>query len=260
MEFPAHIILSWLSNLLWPFIRVSTILMSMSFFGAQFITPKIRLYLGLAITFILMPNLPQMPDVALFSLAGYIIIAQQIVIGLCIGMTIKFFIQTFVLLGQILGMQSSLGFASMVDPANGQSTPVLGQFYLFLATILFIAENGHLAVLELVGVSFHSIPIGQWPQIGIYHELASWFGIMFRIAFNMAIAGVVALLTVNLSFGIMTRAAPQLNIFSLGFSFILLLGFLISGYIVSDILSHFNFLWQMAVEQIGRVINLYNGG
>lgn len=138
------------------------------------------------------------------------------VIGISMGLVTQFVTQTFVLLGQILGMQSSLGFASMVDPANGQNTPVLGQFYMFLAVMLFLATDGHLTMLNMVVLSFKTLPIGESMLRPVdYYQLAGWFGHMFKAGLNMALAGIIALLTVNLSFGVMTRAAPQLNIFSL---------------------------------------------
>lgn len=83
-----------------------------------------------------MPAIPQVPeDLELLSFNGFLTTLNQLIIGVAMGMVTQFMIQTFVMLGQILGMQSSLGFASMVDPANGQNTPLLGQLFMFLATL-----------------------------------------------------------------------------------------------------------------------------
>lgn len=257
MEYPASVILSWMANYFWPFTRISSMMMAMTFFGARFVPTRTRLYLSLAITFAVMPALPAVPeDIELVSFAGFMVLAQQVVIGVAMGLVTQFITQTFVILGQILGMQSSLGFASMVDPANGQNTPLLGQFYLFLAVMLFLSTDGHLKMLNLVVMSFETLPIGEMIGAADYRSLAAWFGIMFEVALSMSLAGVIALLVVNLSFGVMTRAAPQLNIFSLGFAFALLMGLLISWYLLSGMLTHYNNHWQTGLNQICSLIRL----
>ena len=112
-------------------------LMVMSVTGARFVSARVRLYLGLAITFAASsPAIPVVPDnIELLSFQGFMTVLEQIIIGVAMGTITQFMIQTFVILGQILGMQSSLGFASMVDPANGQNTPYLVDLFMFLATM-----------------------------------------------------------------------------------------------------------------------------
>ena len=138
MEYPTSVVLDFIANYFWPYARISAMLMVMSVTGARFVSTRIRLYLGLAITLAVMPAIPQVPeDLELLSFNGFLTTLNQLIIGVAMGMVTQFMIQTFVMLGQILGMQSSLGFASMVDPANGQNTPLLGQLFMFLATLFF---------------------------------------------------------------------------------------------------------------------------
>jgi flagellar biosynthetic protein FliR len=258
MEYPANLIIEWIATYFWPLTRISAMLMVMTVTGARFVTARIRLYLALAITFAIMPVIPAAPpNIEIFSLSGFMITFEQIVIGVAMGTVTQFMIQTFVMLGQIIGMQSSLGFASMVDPANGQNTPLLGQFFMFLATMFFLATDGHLKLIQLVAFSFTSLPVGQGELTSIdFREMALWFGIMFKVALTMSLSGIIALLTVNLSFGVMTRAAPQLNIFSLGFAFALMVGLLLCWYIVSGLYSHYELLWEQGEAQICRLIRL----
>ncbi|GEM74343.1 flagellar biosynthetic protein FliR [Vibrio sagamiensis] len=258
MEYPTHIILDWLANYFWPYTRISAMLMVMTVTGARFVSPRIRLYLGLAITFAVTPSIPAVPDtIELLSFRGFMTVVEQLIIGVAMGMVTQFVIQTFVLLGQILGMQSSLGFASMVDPANGQSTPLLGQLFMFLATMFFLATDSHLKMLQLVVFSFKTIPIGTGSLNAIdLREMANWFGLMFQTALTMSLSGIIALLTINLSFGVMTRAAPQLNIFSLGFAFALMVGLLLCWYILTGLYSHYQLLWSEGEAQICRLIRL----
>ena len=258
MEYPTSVVLDFIAHYFWPFTRISAMLMVMSVTGARFVSPRIRLYLALAITFAVMPAIPEISEeVPLLSFQGFLTTLEQLIIGVAMGMVTQFLIQSFVILGQILGMQASLGFASMVDPANGQNTPLLGQLFMFLATMFFLATDGHLHMIQLVVMSFKSLPIGSGSLTSVdFRELALWLGIMFKVALNMALSGIIALLTVNLSFGVMTRAAPQLNIFSLGFAFALLVGLLLCWYIVGALFTHYELLWSDGEQQLCRLIRL----
>ena len=231
-------------------------MMAMTFFGARYVPSRVRFYLAFGITLAVLPVLPEMPKIDMVSLKGMLTVLHQIVIGVAMGMVTQFISQTFVLLGQIIGMQSSLGFASMVDPNNGQNTPLLGQFYLFLITMIFLATDGHLQMLTLVIMSFESLPVGESLQMVDFRLLATWFGVMFKMALGMSLAAIIALLTINMSFGVMTRAAPQLNIFSLGFAFALLVGLLVSIYMLDEILGQYLIHWQQGVSTICDIIRL----
>lgn len=114
MEYPASVVLDFIAHYFWPFTRISAMLMVMTVTGARFVSPRIRLYLGLAITLAVMPAVPAIADdLQLLSFQGFLTTLEQIIIGVAMGMVTQFLIQTFVILGQILGMQASLGFASM---------------------------------------------------------------------------------------------------------------------------------------------------
>ncbi|SJL82352.1 flagellar biosynthetic protein FliR [Vibrio palustris] len=256
MVFDENTIINLIANYFWPFTRISAMLMVMTVTGARFVSPRIRLYLSLAITLAVMPAIPQVPQsIEVMSLRGFMITFQQIVIGVSMGMVTQFIIQTFVLLGQIIGMQSSLGFASMVDPANGQSTPLLGQLFMFLSTLFFLVSDGHLEMIHLVVISFKTLPIGDGSLNSIdFREMALWLGVIFQVGLRMSLAAVVALLTINLSFGVMTRAAPQLNIFSLGFSLALLVGLFLCWYLIGGLYHQYEVYWQQGEEQLCRLI------
>ena len=256
MEYPTSVILDWLASYFWPYTRISAMFMVMTVTGAKFVSARIRLYLGLAVTFAVMPVIPAAPEgLQLFSLQGFMVTLEQLVIGLTIGMITQFMIQTFVMLGQILGMQSSLGFASMVDPANGQNTPLVGQLFMFLVTMFFLASDGHLKMIQLIVISFKTLPVGTGKLTAVdFHDMALWLSLIFKTALAMSLSGIIALLTINLSFGVMTRAAPQLNIFSLGFAFALIIGLLLCWYIMLGLYSHYELYWMEGEQQICDLI------
>jgi len=196
---------------------------------------------------VLVPTLPPMPLVDSISLQAFMLIAQEILIGVMLGFVLQLFFHIFVVAGQILAMQMGLGFASMVDPANGISVPVIAQYFTMLVTLLFLAMNGHLVVFEVLAESFVTLPPGSGLQVEHYWEIANKLGWVMGAALIMVLPAVTALLVVNIAFGVMTRAAPQLNIFSIGFPLTLVLGMVIVWISMADILAHYQALASEAL-------------
>lgn len=247
MEILLDEIMQTIALYMWPLYRVTSMLMIMAVFGANSTPTRVRLLLGVAITFAVAPVLPPMENYELFSLSAVFITAQQILIGAAMGFVTLMVMQTFVLTGQIIGMQTSLGFASMVDPSSGQQTPVVGNFLLLLTTLIFLAVDGHLILIRMVVASFETIPVSnEGLSVTSYRSLANWGSYMFGAALTMSISAIVALLLINLSFGVMTRAAPQLNIFAIGFPVTMVSGLFILWLTLTPIMAHFGEVWQAA--------------
>ena len=238
----------WVASFLLPLFRVASMLMVMPFFGAQFVPTRVRLYLAMAITLVLLPNLPAMPIVDALSLRSLLLIGEQVLIGVMLGFVFQLFFQIFVVVGQIISMQMGLGFASMMDPANGVSVPLLGQFLLNMTTLMFLAMNGHLVVLEILAESFVTLPVGSGLLVEQFRGLAGKLTWVMASGLLLALPAVTALLVVNIAFGVMTRAAPQLNIFAIGFPLTLVLGQVIFWLAQADILAHFQLLSVEALQ------------
>ncbi|MHA6963367.1 flagellar biosynthetic protein FliR [Zobellella denitrificans] len=244
MNYTTEQILLWLASYLWPLCRIAGLMMTMVMFGAQLTPVYSRLLLALATTIAVAPVLPPMPEVALFSGGGFLITVQQVLIGAVIGLLSQFLVQTFVTAGQIIAMQTSLGFASMMDPLNGQSAPVVGQFYLMLGTVLFLALDGHLLMIEAIVMSFETLPVAMnGLSVASWQSLASLLTLLFQGAVAMSLSAIVAMLLINFSFGVMTRAAPQLNIFSVGFAVSMVCGLFIMWLTLGGFLGHFENQW-----------------
>ena len=224
---PADLI-SWLVQFILPFFRIGAFLMVVPVFGNQLVAVRVRLLLALSSAVLIFPLLPTLPVIDPLSLAMFFLIVEQLMIGAVLGFLVQLFFHIFVLAGQMVAMQMGLGFASMVDPTDGVSVAVVSQFYVLLVTLLFLSFNGHLVVFEVMIEGFTLLPIGGGTvhQSAIY-SLAAAGGWMFSSALLLALPAVTAILIVNFAFGVMTRAAPQLNIFSLGFPFTLLFGIFI---------------------------------
>ncbi|TDQ40048.1 flagellar biosynthetic protein FliR [Thiopseudomonas denitrificans] len=229
----------WISSFLLPLFRIASVLMVMPVIGTQMVPARVRLYMALAITVALAPVLPDMPAVEALSLQVVLLIGEQILIGALLGFSLQLLFHVFVFTGQLVSMQMGLGFASMMDPATGVSVPVLGQFLLMLVTLLFLAMNGHLVVFEVLAESFVTLPVGSGLPLDNFALLAGRLSWVIGAALLLALPAISALLVINIAFGVMTRAAPQLNIFTIGFPMTLILGMIIFWISTADILAHF---------------------
>lgn len=189
-----------------------------------------------------------MPAVSPLDLSGLLLIAEQILVGAVLGFSLQLFFQAFAVAGQIVAIQMGMGFASMVDPANGVSVAVIGQFFTMLVTLLFLSMNGHLVVFEVLTESFTTLPVGSGLMTAHYWELAGKLGWILGAALLLVLPAVTALLVVNIAFGVMTRAAPQLNIFSIGFPLTLVLGLFIVWVGLADILNQYQPLATEALQ------------
>lgn len=213
---------------LWPFVRLGAFLMVAPLYGALYVPRRIRLVLALAMAVMLAPVLPTSPPIPLLSIDAVLTVFQQLLIGLASGFLLQLVFDAVGLGGQLLANTMGLSFAFNVDPQRGAATPALGRFYMVVATLTFLALDGHLRVVELIVASFQGLPVGV-AGFGAQSlwQLLEAAAILFSGALAVALPGVTALLVVNIGFGVMSRAAPALNLFGIGFPLILLLGLLI---------------------------------
>ncbi len=247
-------IAAWVGAFLWPLTRISALMMVAPIFGSQVIPRRVRLMMALALTWAILPFAPAMPRVEPLGPDGLLVTAQQVLIGLSMGFILRLVFGALELGGQIIAMQVGLSFASLADPQNGAQSPLISQFYNLLGTLIFLALNGHLLLIELLVQSFTVLPVAptgadrDWLWI-----LVNWGGQMFAGGVLVALPAIASLLLVNLAFGVMVRAAPQLNIFAVGFPIILVLGLLIILYSLPTLLFQLQHLFDEAFRTLGTL-------
>ncbi|MCL1038750.1 flagellar biosynthetic protein FliR [Shewanella corallii] len=210
----------------WPFCRLMGAFVMMPFLGHVHIPATVRILLAFMMAALLGPTLPPPPQVDPVSLAAVWLVTEQILIGFMLALFLTLMIHVMTLLGAMMSMQMGLAMALVNDPGSGSSEPILGQMFLMYGTLLFLALDGHLVAIGVVVDSFHLWPVGQGifalPLMGLVERFA-W---MFGAAFMLALPAVLAMLVVNLTFGVLNRSAPSLNIFSLGFPMAMIMGLL----------------------------------
>lgn len=208
-----------------PFTRIGALLMTMPVIGTRIVPARVRIVVAVFLTLLVVPLLPPLSVPASLSVGTFVLIAHELMLGIAIGFAFQVVFQVFVLAGQFMAMKMGLGFASMNDPSNGVQTTVLSQFFLMLITLMFIAVNGHLVLIELLLQSFETLPPTQFEFTGVQAmaiaNLGAW---LFASALLISLPVLTSLLVINIAFGVMSRAAPQLNIFAVGFPFTLICG------------------------------------
>ncbi|AQZ95016.1 flagellar biosynthetic protein FliR [Halopseudomonas phragmitis] len=247
LELTSSEISRWVASYLWVLFRIGAVLMTMPVLGTQLLPMRIRLYLALALTILIAPQVPVVPTLDALSLATWVIIAEQILIGAAMGFLLQLLFQIHVLAGQVIAMQMGLGFASMNDPSMGISVAVISQVFTMLVTLLFLAMNGHLVVIEVLAESFTTLPVGQSLVAADFLTLVQRFSWVLAASLLIGLPAVTALLIVNLSFGVMMRAAPQLNIFSIGFPLTLVFGLFILWVLLGNVLGQYH---ELAAEAL----------
>jgi flagellar biosynthetic protein FliR len=218
----------WISQLFWPFIRIGACFMVAPAFGALFVPARVRLVLAGAVALLVAPLVSSPAGITPFSPAGVVVTVQQVIIGVALGFALQVLFDSVAMGGQLLANSMGLSFAFNVDPMRGTGTPALGQLYALLVMLTFLALDGHLALIEVLVDGFRTLPIGE---TGLSHEglwtLVAWGTQIFSGALAVALPGVTALLIVNIAFGVMSRAAPSLNLFAVGFPITLVFGLVI---------------------------------
>ncbi len=225
MNFTEGELMSWLSSLLYPFVRIGALLLAAPMFGARTVPVRVRLVLAMLLAIIVFPHVSAPADVQPLSLSGGLLLLREVLIGVSIGLLMQMMFAAVAIAGEVIALSMGLAFASMVDPERGGSVPLVGQHFVVYATLLFLAFDGHLALLMLLIESFEWLPPASSGLGALgFRELAGWGSRMFEAAILVALPASAALLVASVSMGLIARSAPQLNIFAVGFPMTLMLG------------------------------------
>lgn len=234
MHFDANELIKMLLQYLWPMVRITAVVVAVPFIGGRIIPARVRLMFALILTVVIVPTLKAFPPIDPFSFQGAVVFFQQMLIGISIGFIFQMVLQIFIMSGQIISMQSGLSFAAMVDPATGVSVPLISQIFMFILGLLFFSFNCHLLLIDTIASSFTLLPIGEQSiSIKSCMEIVNFLSYVFKASLLLTLPVVFSLLLINLGFGVLARAAPQLNIFSIGFPITLTIGLVLIYLILS---------------------------
>lgn len=218
-------ITAWLALFLFPFVRILSMVASAPILGNNKVPARVKIGLSVLLTLIIAPTLDIQPGIDPASAQGIFILVQQILAGLAMGFILRLIFTAVEMAGDIIGVQMGLGFAIFFDPQNASYMPVVAQLLGIIAALLFLGMDGHLAMLAALANSFHTFPISSTvPAALAFHTVAGWGGSIFAYALQLSMPVIGLLLITNLALGILTRSAPQLNLFAVGFPVTLAVG------------------------------------
>jgi flagellar biosynthesis protein FliR len=205
-------------------IRLAAMILAAPLFSAAAITLPIRIALVMSLAAVLTPTL-NVPPVSLISLTGFLLIAQEILLGLAIGFIMQIAFAAVAMAGEQISFSTGLGFAAMIDPQTGAQSPVITQFLSILLTFIFLSVQAHHVLIRELATSYHLLPIGaSLVNASTYLSIIQTAALMFSDSLLIALPVIIALFLINLVIGVLTRVAPQLNIFSVGFPITILVG------------------------------------
>lgn len=245
----------WLVAFLWPFMRLAAFIMAAPLWGHSSINNQVKIGIAAVLAVIISPSLPPLPQVPIFSWASFGIIVEQMLIGIAIGLVMRVTLTVVQAAGEFIGLQMGLAFAVFFDPNTGAQTMVLARFLYIITLLMLLAFNGHLVVIELLAISFDTLPIGMGGfNPGAWEMLARYGGTIFSSGLLLALPVVAALLIINLSLGILNRAAPQLTVFSVGFPMTLTIGLALIMILMGDLGSFLESLFAEGFSFIQQLI------
>lgn len=207
-------------------IRPGAAFLAAPVFGATFVPVQLRLVIALAIGIPALAAAPfALPPDGLVSIAGFLLIAGEVLVGLALGFAVQIGLSAALVAGEAIANVMGLGFAASMDPQSGQASPALGQFLSILATFLFLALDGHLALAATIVESYRALPPGEaWLSADSIMGLVQFGGVLFAAGLSIALPVGTALVFVQIMMGVLARSAPALNLFAVGFPATLLAG------------------------------------
>ena len=243
-------IIEWFYTFLWPFSRISAVLLVAPIFSSTIVTVRTRVSLALLLTFLIYP-LYDWPIIDVTSGIGLTLFLQQVLIGVTIGLIMQFAFAAITSAGAFIATSMGLSMAVVADPVNGHQSPVLAQFLLVIATLVFLSIGGHLIVIEMMLDSFRLIPINEfYLNREMLWAILQWSSLIFSGAIMIALPAMITLLLINSAMGVISRAAPALNVFAVGFPMTLIFGLIMFYLLIPFFGSGMENLWFKSFEHV----------
>ncbi|OQS33887.1 flagellar biosynthetic protein FliR [Chromobacterium haemolyticum] len=237
----------WVGKFFWPFCRILSAISIAPITGDVAVPVRFRIAISFGLTLVAMPMLDTI-HVNAFSLQAIALMFEQIFIGLIFGLAFFSIMSVFNMLGYYISSQMGLSMAVMNEPGTHNSSTVIASIFYVLNALLFFAYDVHLLIANLVFSSFQSWPINSGKSLFSISMVINQVGWSFSAALLLATPVVFGTLVVQVGMGMLTRATPTINIFSLGFSVTVLLGLFLLGLQVPSLSGHYQQMTQQILN------------
>ncbi|WP_375249597.1 flagellar biosynthetic protein FliR [Sphingomonas sp.] len=203
--------------LIFVMVRVGSAFIAAPVFGNVSVPLPVRIALSGAVGVLVLGTTTIQTPPSVFALATFVAVAAEALVGLAIGFVLQIAFAAPLVAGEIIGGSMGIGFANMIDPNSGRSSPAIGQFLSILMTLLFLSLDGHLILVDMVVRSYRALPPGAaWLTAGQLRDIALFGGYAFLAGLLLALPVGFLLLCLNLVVGMLSRSAPALNLFAVG--------------------------------------------
>ncbi|MEJ2410225.1 MAG: flagellar biosynthetic protein FliR [Novosphingobium sp.] len=204
-------------RLLFVMTRIGAALVAAPLFGAASVPAQARVIGAGAIAVMICAWTDVQAPAALFSLAGMLSVAGEVLVGLSLGFVLQLSFAAPIIAAEVIGAGMGLNMAISVDPTSGTQSPALGQYFMVVLTLIFLALGAHLQWFALLVESYRVFPPGHtWLGPERFALIASFTSQTFVTAATIALPVSLVLFIVQMVTGVLSRSAPALNLFSLG--------------------------------------------
>ncbi|WP_269494385.1 flagellar biosynthetic protein FliR [Castellaniella sp. S9] len=253
VQFTVEQLYAWINGFLWPLFRIAGLVAMAPIFGESSIPVRLKIGLSILCTLVAAPLLGPMPDIPAGSFQGLLIAAQQVLIGIALGLCMRLVFTAAMMAGEFVGLQMGLAFASFFDPATGANTAVLSRLLNLIAMLVFLAFNGHLLMLDGLVRTFEILPVGAPLDPNGWGALLEWSGQLWVSGMLLALPLIIVLLTINLALGILNRTAQQLSVFAVGFPITLTTGLVVLAVVLPQTSGFLSRLFEDGYQAMARV-------
>jgi len=240
MTFTEAQLATLIASVFWPFVRIASMFAAAPVFSNKQIPNRVKLLLAISVTFVVAPVLDPPPVVNVFSAEAILILFQQMAIGVIIGFSLQLALATLTVAGEMIGYSMKLGMAKMADPINGVQVPIVATLYITLALLIILSLDIHLMMIQLIIDSFIVFPVAtDGITRNTLWDIISWTTRLYELGLLMALPVIGSILLLDIAMGIMSRSAPQIQIFAIGFPITLIVGLVLIWLTLPSIMHSF---------------------
>lgn len=218
-------LIHWIGEFYWPFVRTLALFAVAPVFGGAMVPVPLKIALALILS-VLIGGIVQQSVPLELSWTVLVLTGEQILVGLAMGFAMQLALTAMSVAGDIIGVQMGFGLATLLGIENSLAVPVMSDFFGLVGLMLFLAFNGHLILIGALVKSFSVVPVAVGASVPLagFAMLAKAGALLFEMGVLLALPVIAVILTLNLAVGTLSRAAPQINLMSVGFSLFLWAG------------------------------------
>jgi flagellar biosynthetic protein FliR len=244
-------IVEMLQTFMWPFVRVSAVMITAPIFSQRALNLRVRIVTGFVLTWMIYPFI-DIPQVDPFTVGAIYGLFNEVTVGALMGVTLQIVSAAIIVSGHAVSSSMGLGMANMMDPNLG-NVPTLSQFLLIIGLLVFLSLGGHLVLISVLVQSFTSIPVGSGLlSANAISGFLAWSSQIFIGAVIMVLPVMLGLLMINGCLGVISRASPSLNVFAVGFPALIPIGFCMVLLSMVIIVGKMEGLWFQAFQALNE--------